>query len=394
MDITEQLKQLETNLSEEVKSGIKTESEKRETLEGAIKELSDKMKEFEESKGVSVPGSEDEGFSFHKCFSHVSKGGNLNSIGGVEGEIISQTMKSNSTLTPAEGGVFIPTEISANVVDEALAKMTVTKMNVQRLKVNGSSKISVPTVVDGSTAYWVNDLVSITESDVTFGNVDLEPHKLGAYVVASGELLAQGANIENYILNSMGEQLGLLADLASLTGDGTNKPTGITQSANIIPINNDATNGDATDKSLFQQLMDALENANTLEGAPGFIGRPEHFQTLRNQTIANFSGQTDGQPLFDMFLSNEQLANQIGYPIASTTQLATTASGTHNTADLIFGDFSKMLLATWGNIELASSIHPKFQQYGVALRAIMRMDSAVLRGSSFAVATKGQVSTV
>ena len=79
-----------------------------------------------------------------------------------------------------------------------------------------------------------------------------------------------------------------------------------------------------------------------------------------------------------------------GYPAFSTNQVpsnGTKGTGSHLSA-LIFGDFSQVLMASWGVLELLPNPYGAgFEQSIVQIRALHDCDIAVRHPEAFAVCT-------
>src|SRR5439155_18280622 len=80
----------------------------------------------------------------------------------------------------------------------------------------------------GSTAYWVGEASSITESQPTTGNLDLQAKKLGVLVKVNNELLRFASpSAEGLIRLDMARVAALKADQAMLEGTGGTQIKGL-----------------------------------------------------------------------------------------------------------------------------------------------------------------------
>lgn len=397
----EQIQALLEKIKGDVENGLQAKTEDIASLKDSLKEVQDNVKKMQAAYSVSVPGVEDEKekFSFAKCFQHFKNGNTtLAKMDGFEGDVIRQTMKAQTVDPASAGGVFVPTEVSDRVVEKAINMMVLSKLPIQRISMYGSNKLTVPTVTGNPSAAWFAELAEITESSMTFGSVTLEPWKAAALMVSSNELLKQvDALNENWFLNQMARQVALAFDTAGLkgTGSGDDQPEGILNTTGIKAITPGA-NGDAADWFSLSELEELLEDENTFVGDLAFISNPKVFRRLREQTVAQYSGQAarDAQPLIKPFLSQAQLEAEVGMPMLSTNALTTSVTGTNNTAPLILGDFSQFMMAMYGSMELALDTSAEFKKYGTVMRAVMRADLKVLRPESFAVNPAIAVSAV
>ena len=85
-----------------------------------------------------------------------------------------------------------------------------------------------PKLTGGSTAYWVGEASSITESTPTTGNLDLQAKKLGVLVKVNNELLRFASpSAEGLVRLDMARVAALKADLAMLEGTGGTQIKGL-----------------------------------------------------------------------------------------------------------------------------------------------------------------------
>lgn len=86
----------------------------------------------------------------------------------------------------------------------------------------------IPVVATHGKADWFDEGAAVTETDEAFKQVTLGAYKLASFIKVSEELLADSAfNIEAYLASELGRPIGAAEEEVFLTGDGSNKPTGI-----------------------------------------------------------------------------------------------------------------------------------------------------------------------
>src|SRR5207247_4903329 len=91
---------------------------------------------------------------------------------------------------------------------------------------NGRSQF--PKLSGGSTAYWIGEASSITESTPSTGNLDLQAKKLGIFVKINNELLRFASpSAEGLVRMDMARVAALKADLAMLEGTGGTQIKGL-----------------------------------------------------------------------------------------------------------------------------------------------------------------------
>lgn len=391
-----ELKEMLDKIKQGIESGKGDSAENKEAVAKVNEELqkmSDKFEAYQKSRtAVSVPGVDPEKFSFAKL-AHAQSSRDW-SKAGYELEVINATktaVESQSVGTPADGGVTVPMEVSSQIIDRVKRRTVLMQLGATELPVSaGVGSYSLPTANSGSTAYWVAELNSITQNLLKFGDVRLNPYKVAGLSRISSELLRDSAtSIEGFVQEDIAKVLAREIDKVGLVGLGTTQPVGITNTQNILTLTN-GDNGDETNWQLISALRLLLEMEETDTNSLGLVSSPAFFEKLRSQVVAPFSGATDGVPVFAPMVSDAALASALGCKIGKTTLMpANKNKGTgHNLTSAIMGDFSNLVFATWGGLEIASSIHgDNFTHDTVQIRATQRVDWGVRNPKAFAVAT-------
>src|SRR5262249_34307006 len=98
----------------------------------------------------------------------------------------------------------------------------------QEIALPPNGRIQFPKLTGGSTAYWVGEAASITESTPATGNLDLQAKKLGVFVKINNELLRFASpSAEGLVRLDMARVAALKADLAMLEGTGGTQIKGL-----------------------------------------------------------------------------------------------------------------------------------------------------------------------
>ena len=374
---------------------LKELEEKFSSMGKSVEDMQKAMQGFGTNGYLAEAGKKGKEFSFAKvakAFTMMRTHGEAawdKADAGFEKEILQGTHqeKSQTIGTDADGGYLVPVELSSQIIP--LAKDRSVLMDLGTMIENISPRVGqfeIPRLDTASTAYWLGELTDITESTLKFGKVTLNPNKVAAYATASKELLRDSVlSLEPLMRSDMGEQLGLAIDQKGFLGDGTsNTPVGILNTPSITDLNTSSA-GDACDWKTFKDVMDYVDSQRALQGDLAFVSHPDVINLLKEQTVAQYSGQAarDGEPLVTPmpFMTDAMLEQVLGVKIRKTSQISKTGSA----APLFFGDFSRFVIGMWGNIELDMDESLLFQKYGVAFRAVARVDMAVQRVASFAI---------
>ena len=128
--------------------------------------------------------------------------------------------------TDSEGGYLVPDEFE-NTLVRGLTENTVIRSHAHVITTsNGLHKI--PVVASHGSAAWIDENGAYTESDESFGQVQLDAHKVGTIIKVSEELLNDSAfDLEGYITSEFVRRIGDKEEEAFLTGNGNAKPMGI-----------------------------------------------------------------------------------------------------------------------------------------------------------------------
>ena len=128
--------------------------------------------------------------------------------------------------TDSEGGYLVPDEFEKSLI-AGLKLANVIRANAHVFTTSSGSH-KIPVVASNGTAAWLEEEGAFTPSDDSFGQVQLDAHKVGTLIKVSEELLADSAfDLESYIRAEFVRRIGDKEEEAFLVGNGTNKPTGI-----------------------------------------------------------------------------------------------------------------------------------------------------------------------
>ncbi len=264
----------------------------------------------------------------------------------------------------SQGGYLIPEEVTSDIIDMTIKNMAIMKMGCTELR-NLHGELPIPKMTSRNTGYWVGENEDPTKSDVAFGEFTLRPKKAGAFTKYSKRLSYQTrGTADSLIKQSVSDSLALVIDKGFLDGTGTDKqPKGILNQTGFTTTPGQATNGARFRMDKAASMIQAIDAADELKdgGNYGFIMRPEVLGGMRRERIPQFTGQSvgEGMPLSmgNVLMSNQQLEQQLGYKVQSTTQLsATETCGTSTTCSkVIFGNWKQSYLGFWRGMEIKIS---------------------------------------
>jgi len=376
----------------------------KEQLEGLQGVLRD-AKERPSFSGIEVGKNAEEGkFSFGRMAKLLCKApdADINAKEyGYEKEVFSLGMKEIEfapgemkaaihAATDSGGGFILPSMVMDQIIPELEAMEIAAKLGVTI--VNGMQG-NVTFVVDdgGISAVYVNTEAEEqgNESASTYSLIEMRPHVVAAFVPLTWSMITQPAiSLEPWVRGRIVKKLALREDLSLFLGTGGNsEPLGLFNTTGVqshdwstIKWGESAGGGAAEVPNIHGKLIkhvDLAADANALIDG----GRPGWAMSNRAHYAFSRVCDTDGHPLF-MGINEAKPATLVGDPVFSSTQLKSGALADEN---LIYGDFSQMMLARWGTMAFASSdeTETNFRKLRRTIRGVMAHDVAVLQPNAF-----------
>jgi len=241
--------------------------------------------------------------------------------------------------------------------------------------------ITFPKQTGASTAYWVgeNPVAGVTESNPTFGTLQMAPKTLQATGAVSRQLLVQSTpDVEGMVREDLALVHALAWDVAAMHGTGqNNQPTGVYVASGV---NAKAMGGVPT----FGKLVDMeteVNKDNALLGTLGFVTTAgmagKMRQTLEN-SVAGANWIWKG-PVVE--------GEMIGYRGVSSNQVASNLGGGQNEHGLIFGNWADLLIGMWAGLEIIVDPYTLADKGLVKLTSFQMVDIGLRRVESFCKAT-------
>ena len=129
----------------------------------------------------------------------------------------------------SEGGYLVPDSFEHTLV-QGLNENGVIRPHSRVITTSGGLH-KIPVVASHGSASWIDEEGDYIESDESFGQVQLDAHKVGTVIKVSEELLQDSAfDLESYISSEFSRRIGDKEEDAFLNGNGSGKPTGILHS--------------------------------------------------------------------------------------------------------------------------------------------------------------------
>jgi len=387
--LVSELQTLQNNIEKEARSMSDSESARLDEIDSRLDAISSEVSKLEKlqsraaeaanlSGGASYSEEKErskmsEQFSFKRAVQMAATGrkdgveAEFSKIAADEFQRSGVSVAAHSVLIPSEvfkrdmtatggtggdqGGVNIQTNVGG-IIDVLLPKTVLRGLGVQQL--NGLvGNLDMPTASTQPAAGWNTENGTATEKSPAFSKITFSPKRLAAFIQVSNQLMLQSSNsIDQYVRNFLITAMAQEMEKAAIKGGGTNEPTGIIANASVnvayaggAANNSVNANGAAAVWADVVNLMKAVENANG-EGV-AYLTNPLVKAAL--QTTPRQSSGVEGN-----FIMPSGANELNGYAAAFTTNVPSNLSkGTaSDLSAMIFGDFSKMALASWGGMEL------------------------------------------
>jgi HK97 family phage major capsid protein len=346
--------------------------------------------------GLYVPGLEDEAeeFSLTRCFI-AAKYGNWEKVAPREWEVVKQVREkaAQSVGDDSLGGFFVPDQVIPDVIGAIYTASVMINLSgedgdstrVSVISGLSGANVKIPKFNGGMLAYWIGEEDDYTESQVTVGDVTLNPKKLGLLVKLTDTIRRLGAlGFERLLRRDMVRAAAKKLDWTIMFGKGSSDmPRGIvntpgikiysTQSKLVYTTfaaaeagnSGDWTGGDELDWDGLDSMHLALEEDNIeRDGTDAFISSPRYWKRLKQLKVDSYEDQAVnrayliGVPM----IPDARLRDIIG-DFGRSTQIPSgvkpgaslelpSASGTAKFTTVFGGNLGEVLLARWGGIEI------------------------------------------
>ena len=269
---------------------------------------------------------------------------------------------------PSAGGNLVADELlSGSFIDLLRNRLAMAQAGVTMLT-GLQGNISIPRQSSASTAYWVGENVAPTESQQAVDQVNMTPKTVGAFVDYSRRLLLQTSiDVEGMVRNDLTRVIALELDRVAIYGTGSsNQPLGL---VNTTGIGSQTISTYGTFEEYIGMETD-VATANADAGSMRYIINAAARGALKS-TAKSASAVAAG------FVYENNEIN--GYPVTVSNQLANN--------DVLFGDFSMMIMGMWSGLDLTVDPYAGSTAGTVRIIALQDVDFAVKQPGAFCYGT-------
>lgn len=272
---------------------------------------------------------------------------------------------------PTEGGNTVPTTFDTRLVEHMVEASGIMQAEPTVLNTTSGENIEVPVTTSHGAAGLIAEEASIAagSTDPAFGKRTLGAYKYGQIVTVARELVEDTAvDLLGYIARIAGRNVGLAFGAHLVTGDGSNKPTGLMTTATAGKTGAAAVAGVFTADDLIDLMFSVI--------AP-YRNSPSASWLMKDATLAAVRKLKDGDNryLFSPAATVGAPDTLLGKPIRTDPNVAAVAAGAKSVA---FGDMSAYFVRLAGGVRFERSDHFAFNTDQVAFRAIIRGDGLLV----------------
>ena len=274
-----------------------------------------------------------------------------------------------ATQTTTTADKIVPDDYKASEFIGLLRNSLIVRSLGARVLSGLRGDVVIPKQTAASTAYWLNEGDSLTESNPTFDTISLSPKHVGALSSLSRQLIQQSnPAIEQLVRDDFVQVVSAAVDKALIHGTAAAKqPVGILGTTGV-QTGNLATLSWANLLGLLEKL--ALVNITPNAALIHPKVATKLASTLKDSTVGA-----------EYLLTAGRVA---GVPAHVTNQLDA-KTGTPDKGRMILGDFTQLVIGEWGATEILANPYAAgyYEAGAVQLRILHTMDAAVRHPKAF-----------
>lgn len=143
-----------------------------------------------------------------------------------------EEIKSLRVSDDTQGGYLAPAEFSREV-DKDIVQFSPVRQ-AARVGSTASGSVIIPRRTGTPTATWVGETETRSETESTYGQIEIPIHEISAYIDVSIKLLEDAAvDVASEVAFDLAEEFGQKEGLAFVSGDGVKKPLGFMSDTNV-----------------------------------------------------------------------------------------------------------------------------------------------------------------
>ena len=272
--------------------------------------------------------------------------------------------------TATAGGNLVPATVYSQVIESAIESSGILQAGPTIITTAGGENIEIPQVTSfGTGAAIVPEATLIPEADPAFAKRTLGAYKYGQLVQISSELIQDSVfDIVSFVTRIAGRNIGLLFGTDLVAGNGTNKPSGILQTATLGKTGANAVAGAFTADDLIDLQMSVLSP---------YRNSPSAAFLVKDASLGGVRKLKDGAQryIFDPATQSGSVDTILGSPVYTDPNMPAVAAGAKS---VIFGDISQYYVRLAGGVRFERSDDFAFSTDVVTFRALLRGDGLLV----------------
>lgn len=133
------------------------------------------------------------------------------------------------------GGYLAPAEFSTEILKGVVEFSPVRQ--AARVGSTAAGSVILPKRTGTPTAQWVGETEDRSETESSYGQIEIPVHEMAAFVDVSVQLLEDAAvNVESEVASDLAEEFGRLEAVAFVNGNAVKKPEGLMAAAGIAEV--------------------------------------------------------------------------------------------------------------------------------------------------------------
>lgn len=276
-----------------------------------------------------------------------------------------------TTQTTTTADKIVPDDYRASEMIGLLRNSLIVRSLGARVLSGLRGDVVIPKQTAASTAYWLNEGDSLTESNPTFDTISLSPKHVGALSSLSRQLIQQSnPAIEQLVRDDFVQVVSAAVDKALIHGTAAAKqPVGILGTTGV-------QTGSLSTLS-WANLLGLIEKLALVNITPNAALIHPKVATKLASTLK------DATVGAEYLLTGGRVAGVSAY---STNQLDA-KTGTPDKGRLILGDFTQLVIGEWGATEILANPYAAtyYEAGAVQLRILHTMDAAVRHAKAFVI---------
>lgn len=326
-------------------------------LDGIEKEASDAM--------ATLLGRAPEGFFIPNDVAHANPEENLDTTR----KAALESIRALSAAVGSGGGFTVADDVlSSSFIELLRNRPKVAALGARSLS-GLRGNVSIPTQSGGATAAWAAEGAAGSNTDQTFGQKTLTPHRLYAQTAYSKQLVAQSSmDIEMLVRDDIIQQLAIAKDLACINGSGAaGEPQGILN-----------TSGTATSITFggAPTWADVVGFETNVASSNADIGTMAYLTTASTRGKWKTTVKVSGTSA-DFLIDRDGSSN--GYRLEVTEQVPSNK--------VIFGVWSELVMADWDGIDVVTDPYSLSSNNQIKLVINLHSDVMVRHPESFCFST-------